>query len=287
MCHRLNIDPQAKPICQKWRALDSDRWKAFQDDVDYLLKIRFIKESYYPDWLANPILVGKPNRKWRTCIDFTNLNKACPKDSFPLPRIDQLVDMTTGHELLSFVDAYSGYNQILMYWPNEDHTSFITDRGFYYYKAMLFGLKNAGATYQRLVNMMFKDLIGKTMEVYVEDMLVKSKMAGDHVEHLWQSFSILQKYQMKLNPLKCAFGVKSGKFLGFTVNQRGIDANPEKINALLEMSSPKKPKEVMSLAGRVSVLSRFMSWAMNRCAPFFDVSGLRNASKHSKLSRNT
>ena len=87
---------------------------------------------------------------------------------------------------------------------------------------------------------------------------------------------------MKLNPLKCAFGVKSGKFLGFTVNQRGIDANPEKIKALLEMSSPKKPKEVMSLAGRVSVLSRFMSWAMNRCAPFFDVSGLRNASKHSK-----
>ena len=118
------------------------------------------------------------------CINFTNLNKACSKDSFPLPQIDQLVDATAYYELLSSMDAYSGYNQILMYEPDQEHTSFIIDRGLYCYKAMPFGLKNAGATYQRLVNMMFKDLIGKTMEVYVDEMLLKSKMAGDHVEHL-------------------------------------------------------------------------------------------------------
>ena len=131
--------------------------------------------------------------------------------------------MTTGHELLSFMDAYSGYNQILMYKPNEEHTSFITDRGLYCYKVMSFGLKNTGATYQKLVSMMFKDLIRKTMEVYIDDMLVKSRMAEDHVEHLGQMFEILRKYQMKLNPLKCAFGVDSRKFLGFMVNQRGIE----------------------------------------------------------------
>ena len=136
---------------------------------------------------------------------------------------------------------------------------------------MPFSLKNTGATYQRLLNMIFKNLIAKTMEVYVDDMLVKSKMVGDHVEHLGQIFEILRKYQMKLNPLKCAFRVGLGKFLGFMVNQKGIEANPKKIKVLLEMSSPKKVHEVMSLADRVATLSRFMSRVMDRCAPFFDV----------------
>ena len=136
---------------------------------------------------------------------------------------------------------------------------------------MPFGLKNIGATYQRLVNGMFKDMIRKSMEIYVDDMLVKSKMAGDHIEYLNQMFNILRKYRMKLNPLKCAFRVGSGKFLEFTVNQREIEANLEKINALLEMSFPRKPKEVISLVGKVAALSHFVSRATEHCAPFFDV----------------
>ena len=147
--------------------------------------------------------VKKPNGKWRTYVNFTDLNKACPKDSFPLPRIDQIMDVTSGNQLLSFMDAYSGYNQIPMHVPDQEHTSFITDRGLYCYKVMPFGLKNAGATYQRLVNMMFKEQIGKTMEVYVDDMLVKSKVTSDHVAHLDKMFKILRAYCMKLNPLKC------------------------------------------------------------------------------------
>ena len=195
---------------------------------------------------------------WRTCIDFTNLNKACPKDNFLLPRIDQLVDATERHKLLSFMDAYSKYNHILMYKPDEEHNSFITDQGLYYYKAIPFDLKNAGETYQRLMNGMFKYLIVKSMEVYVDDILVKSKTVGDHIEHLNWMFNILRKYQLKLNPLKCAFGVSSSKCLGVMVNQRGIEANSKKINVLLEMSSPRKPKEVMSLANRVATLSHFV-----------------------------
>ena len=158
-----------------------------------------------------------------------------------------------------------------MYEPNEEQTSFIIDRGLYYYKAMPFSLKIAGATYQRHVNGMFEDLIRKLMEVYVDDMLVKSKTAGGHIEHLNQIFNILQKYQMKLNPLKCAFEVRSGKLLGFMISQCRIEANSKKINVLLEMSSPRKPKEVMTLADRVAVLSRFVSRATDRCAPFFVV----------------
>ena len=172
-----------------------------------MLEVGLIKESLYPDWLANPVLVKKPNRKWRTCVDFTDLNKACPKDSFPLPRIDQLVDATAGHALLSFMDVYSGYNQIPLYELDEEHTSFITDIGLYCYIGMSFGLINIGVTYQRLVNMMFKEQIGKTMEVYIDVMLVKSKEMRDHINHLGAMFEIVRKYMMKLNPLKCLFGV--------------------------------------------------------------------------------
>ncbi|KAL2457009.1 Uncharacterized protein Adt_46516 [Abeliophyllum distichum] len=196
------------------------------------------EKPFTPQWVSNLALVRKSTKRWRVCIDFSDLNQACPKDSFPLPRIDQLVDATAGHKLLSFMDAYSGYNQIPMFAGNEDHTSFITDLGLYCYRMMPFDLKNAGATYQRLVNRMFVGQIGNNMEVYVDDMLVKSVNAKDHIGHLRGMFEVLRKYQMKLNPLKCAFGVASEKFLGYMVNQRRIEANPEKIQALIEMRSP-------------------------------------------------
>ena len=134
---------------------------------------------------------------------------------------------------------------------------------------MPFCLKNVGATYQRLVNKMFKQQIGKTMEVYVDDMLVKSLKADEHINNLKESFEVLRKYKMKLNPAKCAFGVTSGKILGFTVNHRGIKANPAKIQALLDVESPRKVKEVQSLIGRVTALNSFISRATDRCQPFF------------------
>ena len=137
------------------------------------------------------MLVKKPNGKWRTCFDFIDLKKACPKDSFPLPRIDQLVDATSVNQLLSFMDAYSGYNQIPMHVPDQEHKSFITDRALYCYKVMPFRLKTAGATYQCLVNIIFKKQIGRTMEVYVNDMLVKSKATSGHITHLTDMFKYL------------------------------------------------------------------------------------------------
>ena len=144
--------------------------------------------------MANIVLVKKSNNKWRLCLDFTDLNKAFPKDCYPLPRIDLLVDATAGHSLISFMDAYSGYNQIHMYPADEEKTSFITDQGTYCYRVMPFGLKNAGATYQRLVNHMFRELIGRSMEVYVDDLLVKSTEESDHIKHLTEAFGILKKF---------------------------------------------------------------------------------------------
>ena len=127
-------------------------------------------------------------------MDFTNLNKACPKDSFPLPRIDQLVDSTAGYKLLSFMDAFSGYNQIRMAEEDQEKTTFIMSQGLYCYKVMPFGLKNAGATYQRLVNKMFSKQISRNMEVYVDDMLIKSKEELLHLDNLRETFATLKQY---------------------------------------------------------------------------------------------
>ena len=213
--HRLNVSPSFKPVKQKRRSFASERQKAINEEVDKLLKGRAIREVEYPEWLANVILVKKENGKWRLYIDFTDVNRACPKDSFPLPRIDLIIDATAGHELLSFMDAFSGYNQISMDPDDQEKISFVTGQGTYCYRVMPFGLKNAGATYQRLVNRMFQKQIGTTMEVYIDDMLVKSTTVELLIAHLSEAFQILRKYNMKLNPTKCAFGVSAGKFLGF------------------------------------------------------------------------
>ena len=157
------------------------------DDVNKLLSAGFIREVYYPDWLANVVLVKKAYGKWRMCMDFTDLNKTCSKDSFPLPRIDQLVDSTAG--LLMFMDAFSGYNQIKMAEEDQEKTTFITSQGLYCYKVMPFELKNAGTTYQRLVNKMFSKWIERNMEVYVDDMLVKSKEELTHLDELKETFA--------------------------------------------------------------------------------------------------
>ena len=171
-------------------------------------------------------------------MDCTDLNEACPKDSFPLPRIDHIVDASVGHGMLSFLDAFSGYHQILIHLLDAEKTTFITPHSLYCYNLMPFGLKNARATYQRLVTKIFRPLIGKTMVVYINDMLVKTKKCPDHMKHLKETFELLRTNGMKLNPLKCAFRVSSGKFFGFMVTQRGIEANPIQLRAIIESQTP-------------------------------------------------
>ncbi|XP_048605535.1 uncharacterized protein LOC125583040 [Brassica napus] len=269
--HELNVDPTVKPIRQKRRKLGPDRSKAVNEEVDRLLGAGSIAEVHYPEWLANPVVVKKKNGKWRVCVDFTDLNKACLKDSYPLPNFDRLVESTAGNEMLTFMDAFSGYNQIMMHPDDREKTTFITERGTYCYKVMPFGLKNAGATYQRLVNKMFTDKLGITMEVYIDNMLVKSLHAADHLCHLRDCFETLNKYDMKLNPAKCTFGVSSGEFLGYIVTQRGIEANPKQISAVLNLPSLKNSREVQRLTGRIAALNRFISRSTGKCLPFYDL----------------
>uniref|UniRef100_A0A2N9GIN6 Uncharacterized protein n=1 Tax=Fagus sylvatica TaxID=28930 RepID=A0A2N9GIN6_FAGSY len=270
-CHNLNVDPLIRPVVQKGRRISPLHQEAVCEEVNRLVEAGAIREILYPTWLSNTVVVKKKNGKWRVCIDFTDLNKACPKDPFPLPKIDQLVDATAGHQRMSFLDAFQGYHQIAMNPVDEEKTAFITPRGIFCYKVMPFGLKNAGATYQRMITKMFSSQLGKTVEVYIDDMVVKSIYAEDHLGDLRLVFNTLRRHHLKLNASKCAFGVGSGKFLGFMVTQRGIEANPDQISAILELRPPRTVREVQKLTGMAAALNRFISRASEKCRSFFDL----------------
>ena len=153
-------------------------------EVRRLREAETIGETFFPEWLANTVIVKKKNDKWRVCIDFTDLNRACPKDSFPMPKIDQLVDATYGHPIMSFLDAFQGYYQIVLAPEEREKTAFISPYTNYHYIMMPFGLKNAKATYQQMMTRMFRDKIRHTVEVYIDDMVVKSKQKVRYIKDL-------------------------------------------------------------------------------------------------------
>lgn len=223
-------------------------------------------------------MVKKANGKWRMCVDFTDLNKACPKDCYLLPRIDQLVDATSEYGILSFLDAFSGYHQIKLHEPDQIHTSFRAAGGIYCYTVMPFGLKNVGATYQRMINQVLEAHLGRNVEAYVDDMVIKTIKGKSQVEDLLETFNTLTSFGLKLNPSKCTFGVRSGKFLGFMMTERGIEANPDKITALINLKEPTCVKDVQRINRCIAALGQFVSKAIERCLPFFKV--LKVATPH-------
>jgi hypothetical protein len=219
----------------------------------------------------NTVMVKKANGKWRMCIDFTNVNKACPKDEFPLPRIDSLVDAAASSELMSLLDCYSGYHQIWMKKEDEPKTSFITPSGTYCYLWMPQGLKNARGSFSRMTSKVLHSQIGRNVLTYVDDIIVKSTKQENHITSLQETFANFRQAGLKLNQEKCVFGVKKGKFLGCLVSTKGIEANPSKIKAILQMEPPSTKKGAQRLAGRLASLTRFISRSAERNLPFFEI----------------
>jgi hypothetical protein len=267
--HSLDIRARARPVKQHMRRFDEEKRRAIGEEIHKLMAARFIKEVFHPEWLANPVLVKKKGGKWRMCVDYTSLNKACPKVPYPLPRIDQIVDSTAGCKTLSFLDAYSRYHQIKMKESDQLATSFITPFGMYCYTTMLFGLRNAGATYQRCMNHMFGEHIGQTVEAYVDDIVVKMRKASNLLSDLETTFKCLRAKGVKLNLEKCVFGVPRGMLLGFIVSERGIVANPEKIAAITNMGPIKDLKGVQRVMGCLAALSRFISRLGEKDLPLY------------------
>jgi hypothetical protein len=269
--HSLNVDPSFRPRKQRLRKMSNDKAEGERNEVKRLLSVDVIREVTYLEWLANTVMVKKDNGKLRMCIDFTDLNKACPKDEFPLPRIDSLVDAATTLEVMSLLDCYSGYHQIWMKKDNEPKTSFITPSGTYCYLWMPEGLKNTGGSFSRMTADVLHSQIGGNVLTYVDDIIVKSMKQENHVADLQETFANFWWAGLKLNPEKYVFGVKKGKFLGCLVSTKGIEANPSKIEAILRMESLKSRKGAQRLAGRLASLNRFISRSVERNLPFFEV----------------
>ena len=176
-----------------------------------------------------------------------------------MPRIDKLVDVIIGYPRMSFLDAFQGYHQIPLASDDQEKTTFVTPIGNYHYNVMPFGLKNVGSTYQRMMTRMFEPQLGKNIEIYIDDMVLKSKLESEHVSNLGNIFEILRKHKLHFNASKCSFGVGLGKFLGYMVTHHGIEVNPDQIKAINNLQAPRNPKEVQRLIGMTATLNRFIS----------------------------
>ncbi|GKC64392.1 reverse transcriptase domain-containing protein, partial [Tanacetum coccineum] len=236
--HRLNIQEGYPPVRQKKRGQAPERARAIQVEVQKLVEVGIMREVYYHDWLSNPVMVKKHDGSWRMCVDFTDLNKAC-------------------------------YHQIQMAESDEEKTTFHTSHRVYCYTKMPFGLKNAGVTYQRLVDKAFDDQVGRNIEVYVDDLVIKSHTETKMLRDIDETFRTLRKINMKLNPKKCTFGAVEGMFLGYMISPEGIKPCPDKTEAMLRLPSPRTIKEVQSLNGKLASLNRFLSKSAEKSLPLF------------------
>ncbi|KAK2354765.1 hypothetical protein QL285_092243 [Trifolium repens] len=258
---RLPIKAGKKPVKQLPKRFAPEIMFKIKEEIERLLRSKFIRTARYVEWLANIVPVIKKNGTLRVCIDFRDLNNATPKDEYAMPVAEMLIDSAAGFEFISMLDGYSGYNQIFIAEEDVSKTAFRCPGalGTYEWVVMPFGLKNGGATYQRAMNSMFHDFIDTFMQVYIDDIIIKSSSEDSHLQYLRQSFERMRKHRLKMNPLKCAFCVHAGDFLGFVVHKKGIEINQNKTKAILETKPPSTKKQLQSLLGKINFLRRFIS----------------------------
>ena len=218
--HKLLINPGFSPVKEKSQKFRPELSLMIKEDITKHIESRLAEVMQCPTWSVNIVSVAKKDGKIRICVDYRDLNKAIPKDNFPFPNIHILIDNCAKHEMHSFVDFYGGYHQILIDEEVLEKTTFITPWGVYHYMVMPFGPKSTGAIDMRAMTTIFYDIIHKEIEVYVDDVIIKSRESSDHLRHLKRFFDRLRHYNLKLNPAKCAFMVPTGKVLGFIVSKR-------------------------------------------------------------------
>jgi hypothetical protein len=208
--------------------------------------------------------------KLRVCIDFRNLNRATPKDEYPMPM--------SGNRIISFLDSNAEYNQIFRAKEDVSETTFICPGfiGLFEWVVMTFGLKNAGATYQRAMNLIFHELLGNTVEVYIDDIVVKSAEFSSHIADLRKAFDKMRRYGLKMNPRKCAFGVLAGKFLGFIIHEHGIEIDHDRIKSIRNVGLPTYKLEVQKSVGKINYLWRFISNLARKIDAFTPILRLKN-----------
>jgi hypothetical protein len=269
--HRLSIKQGFRPYKQPTRSFSPKIIDRVKEEVDKLLQAGFIRSCRYADWVSNIVPVEKKNTcKIRVCVDYQNLNEAMPKNEYPMPIADVLINSASGNKVISFLDGNVGYNQIFMAEEDISKTTFrcLGFVGLFEWVIMTFGLKNTGATYQQAMNLIFHDLLGVMLEVYIDDIVVKSAGFNKHLADLRVLFKRMGKYGLKMNRLKCNFGVSAGKFLGFIVHEKGIQVDPKKVLSLSKLEEPTCKRDMQKLLGKVNYLRRFISNQAGRVETF-------------------
>jgi len=256
--HTIPMIDNEKPVQQKLRNIHPNLENQIKTELNKLLKARIIFPVKHSKWVSNMVPVRKKNRDIRICIDFRNLNKGSQKDNFPLPPMEQILEAVVGSELMSFLDGFSGYNQVLVHHNDQLKTTFRTKWGTYAYRKMPFGLINVGATFQRAMDITFKGLINKTVVIYLDDITVYSKKRGDHLKDLKQIFQRCLRYGISLNPKKYFFALSEGKLLGFIVSKSGIHIDPDRIKEISEISLPHNKKAMQSFLCQIIFVKRFV-----------------------------
>ena len=230
--HQIHLSKDAKPVAQRRYRMNPNYAARVKEEIDKLLRVGFIWSVKKATWLSPIVVVPKKNGKIRVCVDYRKLNAATVTDAFPLPFTDGVLDAVAGHEVYSFLDGFSGYNQIRMHPDDQEKTTFVTEWGVFVAVVMMFGLKTAPATFQRIIMEVFGEFIPTFMQVFLDDFAVYSRK-GEHLDHLRLCLEKCRGYRLSLNLAKCIFGVTNGTLLGHIVSKEGIAMDPDKVKAIL------------------------------------------------------
>jgi hypothetical protein len=256
--HTIPLKEDTKPFWQKLGRINSKLAPLIQAELKKMLDAGIIAPTRHSAWCSNLVVVRKKNGGIRLCIDFRNLNLACIKDNYPLPNMETLLQRVTGSKIMSMLDGFSGYNQVLVRKEDQNKTTFTTPWGTFEYLRMPFGLLNAGATFQRAMDFAFHKLMGKIIKIYQDDLIVFSKERFDHISHLRQVFERCRKYGISLNPAKSILGVDEGKLLGHIITKDGVKMDPERVQAIQQVPLPQTKKALQSFLGQINFVRRFI-----------------------------
>jgi hypothetical protein len=282
--HEITTYPDVKPVQQKLRPVNPRKVASIKIEVEKFLKVGFIYPIHLTQWVSNPMLVDKKQGTIRVCTDFRDLNKACPKDNYPTPFIDQIIDECAGCEAFSFMDGFLGYNQIQIKPQYQHKTTFICPWGTFAYRKMPFGLKNVGATFQRAMSFAFHDL-KHIVKAYLDDLASRSRKQKDHPMHLRLILEHCRYFRIRLNSNKCRFCVTSGRLLGFIVSTTGIMVDPLKVEAINQLPSPHTILQLLTnflrhfITNYAKITKGFMR-LLKKDVPFFGMKTLNALSMH-------
>jgi hypothetical protein len=252
--YKIPLNKDTKPFRQKLRSLPT-----MEKEIKKLLDAKIIIPLRYLEWIANLVHVRKKNGEIRLCVDFRNLNKCSRKDNYPLPKMEHILQKVSGASVMSFIDGFSGYNQIAVHPDDREKTTFTTPWGTFMYEKMPFGLMNAGATFKRAMHIAFVREKDRFVLIYLDDITVFSHSHEDHLQHLRKTFLKCRKYGISLNPKKSLFALREGRLLGHIVSADGVKIDPARIEAIQKLSLPRSKKDIQSFLGTINFIRRFIA----------------------------